>query len=340
MATLMDADDSQPSDALVPVLTWPGRRPSLADLGTWHEALTNTVAGLVAADIVALWLYPSRGGAVLIGPSGLSAERMPPPPAEPLVSQEGLYALEDRLRAAGYSSVLAVPIRAEMQDVGLLLIGSLRNDAHTLADLRLLHRTAAQLATACRRLAAFSWVVPGPVADERSAIIANVTEGVLEAIGRAREGGDLVQLVSDALSNQVPHDRCELIAVAPAPDCWALLSSSRSTSGRITLDAETTDAVDALVFHLGSRSVARIPDLRFSETPWPSLPGSHPQRVRSLLAARLDIGDEFVGWLCLGSETPAWFREEDEAVAQLAARILAARVAGWTAKAELRGAWR
>ena len=213
----MDADDTQPSDALVPVLTWPGRRPSLADLGTWHEALTNTVAGLVAADIVALWLYPSRGGAVLIGPSGLSAERMPPPPAEPLVSQEGLYALEDRLRAAGYSSVLAVPIRAEMQDVGLLLIGSLRNDAHTLADLRLLHRTAAQLATACRRLAAFSWVVPGPVADERSAIIANVTEGVLEAIGRAREGGDLVQLVSDALSNQVPHDRCELIAVAPAP---------------------------------------------------------------------------------------------------------------------------
>ena len=34
------------------------------------------------------------------------------------------------------------------------------------------------------------------------------------------------------------------------------------------------------------------------------------------MAARLDIGDEFVGWLCLGSETPAWFREEDEAVVQ------------------------
>ena len=336
----MDATDSQPDDALVPVLTWPGRRPSLADLETWHHALTHSVAGLIPADIVALWLYPSRGGAVLIGPSGLSAERMPPPPAEPLVSQEGLYALEDQLRAAGYLSALAVPIRAEMQDVGLLLIGSLRKDAHTLADLRLLHRAAAQLATACRRLAAFAWVVPGPVADERTAIIATVTEGVLEAIGRAREGGDLVQLVSDALSNQVPHDRCELIAVAPAPDCWALLSSSRGSSSRLTLDADTTDAIDALVFHLGARSLAHIPDLRFSETPWPSLPGTHPERVRSVVAARLDIADEVVGWLCLGSETPGWFREEDEAVVQLAARILAARVAGWTAKAELRGAWR
>jgi transcriptional regulator with GAF, ATPase, and Fis domain len=336
----MDPYDATASDALVPVLTWPGRRPSLADLSTWHEALTNTVAGMVAADIVALWLYPSRGGAVLVGPAGLSAERMPPPPAEPLVGQEGLYALEDRLRAAGYPSVLAVPIRAEMQDVGLLLIGSLRNDAHTLADLRLLHRVASQLATACRRLAAFSWVVPQPVADERNAIIAAVTEGMLQAIGRAREGGDLVQLVSDALSNQVPHDRCEVIAVAPAPDCWALMGSSRSLTNRLRLDADTTDAVDALVFHLGSRSVARVPDVRFSETPWPGLPGSEPERIRSVIAARLDIGDEFVGWLCLGSESPAWFREEDETALQLAARILAARVAGWSAKAELRGAWK
>ena len=336
----MDAPDSLPADALVPVLTWPGRRPSLADLGTWHEALTSTVAGLVSADIAALWLYPSRGGAVLVGPTGLSAERLPPPPAEPLVSQEGLYALEDRLRAAGYPSVLAVPIRAEMQDVGLLLIGSLRPDAHTLADLRLLHRVAAQLSTACRRLAAFSWVVPSPIASERNAIVAAVTDAMLEAIGNAREGTDLVQLVSDALSNQVPHDRCELIAVAPAPACWAVLSASRSVTARLQLDPETTDAVDALVYHLGSRHVARIPDLRLTDTPWPGLPGTEPSRIRSLVAARLDIGDEFVGWLCFGSDTPAWFRQEDEAVVHLAARLLAPRVAGWSAKAELRGAWK
>jgi hypothetical protein len=202
-----------------------------------------------------------------------------------------------------------------------------------------LHRIAGQLSTACRRLAAFAWVVPAPVADERTAIVAAVTEGVLEAIGRAREGGDLVQLVSDALSNQVPHDRCELIAVAPAPDCWALVSAGRNSSTPLHLDADVTDLVDALVFHLGSRSVARIPDLRFSETPWPAAANAEPGRVRSLVAARLDIGDEFVGWLCLGSETPAWFREEDEAAVHLAARILAPRVAGWTARAEMRGAW-
>lgn len=336
----MPSHDAHPPDALVPVLTWAGRRPSLAELSTWHLALTHTVAGLVAADLVTLWLYPSRGGAVLLGPSDLPTDRLPPPPAEPLVGQEALYALEDTVRAAGYPSVMAVPIRAEMQDVGLLLVGSLRPDAHTLTDLRVLHRVASELSTPCRRLAAFAWVVPAPVADERTAIIAAVTEGVLEAMGRAREGGDLVQLVSDALSNQVPHQHCELIAAAPAPDCWALLSSSRSLSTRLRLDAESTDAVDALVYHFGSQPVGRIADLRVTETPWPALPGTTHGWVRSLIAARLDIGDEFVGWLCLGSDTPNWFHEEDEAVVQLAARILAPRVAGWSAKAELRGAWR
>lgn len=336
----MSADAPLPADALVPVLTWSRRRPSLAELATWHEALAGCVTRLVSADLVVLWLYPSRGGSVLVGPAELFADAVEPPLAEPLVAQEGLYALEDRLRTAGYPSALAVPIRAEMQDVGLLLVGALERDAHTLADLRLLNRIAAQLSAACRRLAASPWVVPPPVADERTAIVAAVTEGVLDAISRGREGGDLVQLVSDALSNQVPHDRCELIAVAPAPDCWALLSSGRSASTRLRLDADTTDAADALVFYLGSRTVARIADLRLSETPWPGLPGSEPGRIRSLIAARLDIGDEFVGWLCLGSEIAEWFHEEDEAVVQLAARILAPRVAGWTARAELRGAWR
>lgn len=336
----MSSDAPLAADALVPVLTWSRRRPSLAELATWHEALTGSVTRLVKADLVALWLFPSRGGSVLVGPAELAADAVEPPLAEPLVPQEGLYALEDRLRTAGYPSALAVPIRAEMQDVGLLLVGALDRDAHTLADLRLLNRIAAQLSAACRRLAASPWVVPPPVADERTAIVAAVTEGILDAISRGREGGDLVQLVSDALSNQVPHDRCELIAVAPAPDCWALMSSGRSASTRLKLDADTTDAADALVFYLGSRTVARIADVRLSETPWPGLVGSEPGRIRSLIAARLDIGDEFVGWLCLGSEIADWFHEEDEAVVQLAARILAPRVAGWTARAELRGAWR
>ena len=68
--------------------------------------------------------------------------------------------------------------------------------------------------------------------------------------------------------------------------------------------------------------------------------GPHTRRTRRKRTISVDIGDEFVGWLCLGSDTPSWFHEEDEAVLQLAARILAPRVAGWSAKAELRGAWR
>lgn len=328
-----------PSLALfVPVLAWPGRRPSHAELATWHEALRHAVANEMPVDLVACWLYPSRGGHVLVGPSGLLDDGIVPPPAEPLVSQEGLFALEDRVTGAGYRSAMAVPIRAEVQDVGLLLVASFSDDAYTLGSQRTLHRIGALLATSCRRLAAQSWVVPAPASDERTAIVAGVTEGLLDAMGRARDGAELVQLCSDALANQLPHDRLELVAAAPAPECWTLVSLDRTAAPRIHLDQAMVDAIDAMIHHFGGRELLRVSDLRAVDLSWPG--AADPRggdRVHGVVAARLDVGGEFVGWLCLASESSGWFRDEDEPVARLAARILAPRVAAWEARAELAG---
>lgn len=336
----MESVDSAAPDLFVPVLAWPGRRPSLAELVTWHEALRGSVANLMATDLLACWLYPSRGGSVLVGPPALAADNLEPPPAEPLVAQEGLFALEDRIARSGYKSVMAVPIRAEMQDVGLLVVATFAGDAHTLASHRTLHRVAAQLATSFRRLASQPWVIPNPAGEERTTIIAGVTEGILDAMARGRDGSELVQLCSDALANQLPHDRLELLAVAPAPECWALLGLDRAVAPRWRMDADASDAIDGLVHHFGARELLRIADLRVIERSWPaSADQRSAERVRSVLAARLEVAGEFVGWLCLASEAVDWFRDEDEAVVRLAARILAARVAAWQAKAELAGAW-
>ncbi len=337
---MIDLDPTPAFGEFVPILAWSGRRPSHAELATWHESLRASVGLLFPVDLLACWLYPSRGGAVLVGPPELLADHLEPPPAEPLVSQEGLYALEDMVGSHGYRSVMAIPIRSEVQDVGLLLVGTFAPDAYTLASHRALHRVAAVLATSCRRLAAQQWIVPQPAHEERDAMVAGVTQGLLDAIGRARDGDELVRLASDALANQLPHDRLELLAVAPAPDCWAMVGQERGVTQPFRLDAEASDAIDAMVHTLGAREVARVPDLAAVESPWPlGTDRRGAERQRGMLAARLEMGEELVGWLWLGSETAGWFRPEDEAVARLAAQILAPRVAAWEARAEIAGVW-
>ena len=273
-----------------------------------------------------------------MGPPELLADHLDPPPAEPLVTQEGLFALEDRIAAHGYHSVMAVPIRSEVQDVGLILQPTFAEDAYTLSNQRALHRVAGTLATSCRRLAAQQWIVPQPARDEHTAIVAGVTEGLLDAIGRAKDGDELVRLASDALANQLPHDRLELLAVAPAPDCWAMVGQERGATVPFRLEGDAADAIDAMVHSLGAREVARVPDLGDMDAVWPAGDDHRGAgRQRGMLAARLEMGEELIGWLCLGSETAGWFRQEDEIVARLAAQILAPRVAAWEARAEIAG---
>ncbi|MES1259707.1 MAG: hypothetical protein ABUL71_03865, partial [Gemmatimonadota bacterium] len=106
------------------------------------------------------------------------------------------------------------------------------------------------------------------------------------------------------------------------------------------MDPDAIDAIDGLVHMFGSRELLRVSDLREIDRTWPaSTDHRGAERLRSVLAARLEVGGEFVGWLCLGSETVNWFRDEDETVARLAAGVLASRVAAWQMKAELAGVW-
>ncbi len=337
----MTTDDPVPLEAFVPALAWPGRRPSLAELATWHEAVRDAVGQVLPLDLLACWLLPSRGGSLLIGPQGMAGEGLLVPAAEPLVGQEALFGLEDRIRAAGYQSVMAVPIRSEVQDVGILAVGRFAGDDYPLGDLRTLHRIAALLATSCRRLAAQPWITPAPASEEQTTIVAGITEALLDAIDRSRTGSDLAQLASDAIGLQLPHDRLEIAAVAPAPDCWALLGAEGlpATSG-VQLTAVDLDRIDALVHHLGAQETHHIEDLTALGLEWP---GAHDrrgaERQRSLCAARLEVGGEMVGWLWVGSDAADWFRDADEQVVRLAARLLASRVAAWTARHELAGAW-
>ncbi len=235
---------------------------------------------------------------------------------------------------------MAIPVRNEVQDVGLLVVGRFGDEEYTLEHQRSLHRVAAALSTSMRRLAAQPWITPAPASEERIPMVAGITEALLDAVDSARSGSDLAQLASDAIGAQLPHDRLEILSVAPAPDCWAMLGTEGLPGRTMQIDPDDLDRVDAMVYHLGGRSSVRIADLRTESLQWPaSLDQRNADRQRAMLAARMEVGGELVGWLWLGSSSPGWFQETDEEVARLVARLLASRVATWSARHELAGAW-
>jgi GAF domain-containing protein len=325
-------------DTFIPVLAWPGRRPTLGELATWYEALADAIRVALPADLVACWILPARGGSVLVGPTGLASSDLAIPAAEPLLGHEAVFALEDRLHAAGYGSALVVPIRSEVQDVGVLAVGAFAPDAFDLGAHRTLTRIAAQLAPSCRRLAAEPWIAPARTSEDAATAAAALADALLDAMDRARTGADLIQLVSDALSEALPHDRLDIVAVAPAPECWAQLSHDGARR-HVLPSAHAIDRIDAIVHHLGHHPTARVADLAAEELAWPDGPDQRgADRARALLAARLSVGGEFIGWLWLGSETRDWFRGEEEPLARLAARLLSGRVAAWGARLELSAA--
>ena len=73
----------------------------------WHLALSNLIGVDVPHDLLALWLFPERGGVVLLAPHELGRDNLELSPPDPFVSQHDLFLLEERIRHAGYRSVLA-----------------------------------------------------------------------------------------------------------------------------------------------------------------------------------------------------------------------------------------
>jgi hypothetical protein len=189
-------------------------------------------------------------------------------------------------------------------------------------------------------MAAQPWGTPAPVTEGRTAMVAAVTEAVLDSMDAARTGADLTLLLSDALSIQLPHDRLELIAVAPAPECWALPSIDGLAGRKPTLDHLDQDRIDAMVHRIGAAEWHRFEDIRVHELEWPGPVDRHgADRVAGLAMARMEVGGELVGWLMAGSESADWYSDADGEVLRLAARLIAPRVAAWAARQELAGAW-
>src|SRR5687768_8593335 len=91
-------------DVLVPAMPVDGGAPDPVALATWHLALASMTAVEIPNDIFALWLFPSAGGVVLLGPEALAQDHVKVPLPGPQLLQDDLYQLEEVLRRAQYPS--------------------------------------------------------------------------------------------------------------------------------------------------------------------------------------------------------------------------------------------
>src|SRR5215210_3079952 len=120
-----DPLSSSGSEPLVPILRSDEGQVDSVALATWHEALSNTVAVEVAHDLMALWLYPSQGGAVLLGPAELAEDDLVIPLPSPHLKPDQVTLVEKIVLDAGYGSATCLPIRFGKRDVALMLVASL-----------------------------------------------------------------------------------------------------------------------------------------------------------------------------------------------------------------------
>src|SRR3954453_23041333 len=175
-----DPLSSSGSEPLVPILRVEDDQLDAITLATWHEALSNTVAVEVPHDLMGLWLYPSTGGAVLLGPAELAQDGLAIPEPSPHLKSEQLSQLEQIVVSAGYASVACLPIRFGKRDVALLLVADLRSDRYGSIERVVLQCVAQRIAPMLGRIARQWKQVEGSSSRQQERIA-----GLLETLAQA-----------------------------------------------------------------------------------------------------------------------------------------------------------
>jgi hypothetical protein len=184
-------------------------------LATWHEALSDALGADLPHDLLGLWLYPSTGGAVLLGPGALAADNLAIPLPSPQLDPRELDSLAEIVRTAGYGSTACIPIRFGKRDVGLLLVADLRAGRFGEAEVLLLRSVAQSLAPSLGRIAR-QWGSANGSATYQLERVAALLEVIAQAGAQAGTPQLFIASLSRALEPLLPHDRIELLLADPS----------------------------------------------------------------------------------------------------------------------------
>jgi hypothetical protein len=322
-----------PGGLLVPLLPTQDGPPDAVAVAAWHLAISNLVGVEVPHDLLGLWLFPERGAAVLLAPAELARDRVDLPLPSPLLSQYQLFQFEERIRQAGYQSVVAVPVRDGSRDLGLMLFADLEPGCYGASVALRLYGVVHQLVPSFRALAT---APPMAFAVEQGADTTeqNAAEAVARACAEGRTGSEVLRLVSSTLHGLVPHERIEVAIPGSAHGAWALLSGAADGRRWGEATGAVSQAVAGVVSLASADGTILIGDIReHAGLGWPSYRESRvTQRVRSVLGVKLAAAGSEDAWLLLGGPATGMFREADREVLRAVAPVVAVRVQGLRAQ--------
>jgi GAF domain-containing protein len=334
MSRDVPADDPLPtlgSEPLVPILRVEEGQADPVTLATWHQALSNTVSVEVPHDLMAIWLYPSQGGVVLLGPSELAADDLTVPLPLPQLKPEQLSLVEEIVLDAGYKSATCLPISFGKRDVALLLVADLQPDRYGPAERVVLQCVAQRVAPMLGRIAR-QWA-PGDGSSSRQQ---ERIAALLEAVAQANHGGATPQRflagVTQGLAPLLPHDHVELLVPDASGEQYFRLGEHPGgplwADPSLVISREHLDIV--AIFE--SRTRLLVPDT-YEDARWPRgfLTAVEPAGadVRAVVGVQIGLGAGMVAYLLVGSIGPEIYGADDLELLALLAGLIAPQIAGF-----------
>lgn len=331
---MSSGEASQPGDhpapnggPLVPLLRVDEALADPDALATWHAALSSAVSPDVPHQLLALWLYPWDGGAVLLGPEALAQDHLNVPLPDPQVLPAEVAILEATVRRAGYGSVAAVAIRSGRRDVGLLLAADLAPGRYGDRELLSLELVAERLSPMLGRLAR-QWGTSAGAGQ--TARIAALVDVVAFATAAADAPQRFVAELSGALEPLLPHDRLELLLADT--EGTRLYRLGEHAGGPLWSDPSLEIAREYLdleaIFGVPTRVL--IPDT-YADPRWPRgyFTAEEPAgaELRAVIGARVEGPAGLRAYLLAGSASAELYDEDDAALLARVAGLIAARVA-------------
>ncbi len=328
------ADDTLPtfgSEPLVPILRVDAGQVDPVALGTWHQALSNTLSVEVPHDLMGLWLYPSQGGVALVGPSELAADDLEIPIPSPHLTPDQISTVEKTVLDAGYGSATCLPIRFGKRDVALLLVADLQPERYGATERVLLQCVAQKVAPMLGRIAR-QWVPSEGSSSRQQERIA----GLLEAVAQANRGASGPQgffaSVSRALAPLLPHDHIELLVPSARGDQYFRLGEH--AGGPLWLDPSLVISREHLNISaiFDSRADLLVPDT-YEDARWPrgflTAADQGGADIRAVIGAQLSFGGGSAAFLLVGSIGPEIYGDDDVELLTLLAGLIAPQIGGF-----------
>ena len=323
------------SEPLVPILRAEEGQVDPATLATWHQALSNTVAVEVPHDLMGLWLYPSQGGIVLLGPAELAEDDLAVPQPSPHLKPEQLALVEEIVLDAGYGSASCLPIRFGKRDVALLLVADLQPGRYGPAERVLLQCVAQRVAPMLGRIAR-QWT-PVEGSSRQQERIAGLLEAVVQANRDTGTPQRFLAGVARGLAPLLPHDHVELLVSDATGDQYLRLGEH--AGGPLWIDPSLIISREHLdiagIFDSQNRLL--VSDT-YEDARWPrgflTAAESSGADVRSIVGVRMELGSTSLAYLLVGSIGPELYGADDLDVLVLLAGLIAPQIGGFLRSSE------